>query len=152
MGCGSSSASAQDSENNTTQEETQPPANNAGAEAKQPAVKTAEKKEPPQEKKEPPQVKKEPPQEKKEPPQVKKEPPQEKKETQKSTGQFVEDCVQKHNQLRLVNNKYEPFCEKTNIVESAQSIDPYQPKHASQANPAGLYYLYSPKKEYIGMD
>ena len=112
MGCGSSSASAQDSENNTTKEETQQPTNNAGAEAKQPAVKTAEKKEPPQEKKEPPQ-------EKKEPPQVKKEAPQEKKETQKSTGQFVEDCVQKHNQLRWVNNKYEPFREKTNIVNSA---------------------------------
>ena len=30
---------------------------------------------------------------------------------------------------------YEPFHEKTNIVESAQSIDPDQPKHAAHANP-----------------
>ena len=30
---------------------------------------------------------------------------------------------------------YEPSHEKTNIVDSAYSIDPDQPKHAAQANP-----------------
>ena len=32
---------------------------------------------------------------------------------------------------------YEPFCEKTNIVDFALSIDPDQPKHTAQANPDG---------------
>ena len=35
---------------------------------------------------------------------------------------------------------YEPFHEKTNIVDSALSIDPDQPKHAVQSNP-GRHFL-----------
>ena len=31
--------------------------------------------------------------------------------------------------------QYEPFHEKTNIVDTALSIDPDQPEHAAQANP-----------------
>ena len=35
----------------------------------------------------------------------------------------------------LIHCKYQPSCKKTNIVDSAWSIEPVQPKHAAQVYP-----------------
>ena len=61
-----------------------------------------------------------------------------------------------------IGTRHEVFREKTNIMHSALSIDPDQPKHAAQANPdrhfsppfSGIItlYLFSPKTECVGSD
>ena len=44
-------------------------------------------------------------------------------------------CAERRSNTSLPNQLYEPSREKTNIVDSALSIDPDQPKHAAQDNP-----------------
>ena len=46
----------------------------------------------------------------------------------------------------MIITLYEPSCEATNIVDSALSIDPDQPKHAAQAYPVGHF---SPHVDFL---
>ena len=82
----------------------------------------------------------------------------------RSTGRRDISEITLKSALKCNQFTYEPSREKTNIVDSASSIDQDQPKHAAQAyqdrhfspsvDVSGIItlYLYPPETECIGKD